>query len=173
MAQPQQPPKIDDNPSTVDPALNKVRKYFDTGKTRTYQFRKDQLTALRKGLIELTKDFDEALNKDLGKGTFENWLCELNLLIAECEHAISHLSTWMKDEPRDTPFTIGPGTSYIVREPLGVVAILGSWNYPLVTSISPLISAIAGGNTVLMKPSEFSPHTTMICKRLFARYLDS
>lgn len=79
----------------------------------------------------------------------------------------------MKEEPRDTPFVIGPGTTYIVREPLGVVAILGSWNYPLVTTLSPMISAIAAGNVVILKPSEFSPHVTMICKRLFARYLDS
>jgi len=157
----------------VDAAITKVRKYFDTGKTKTYQFRKDQLTALKNGMVALAKDFDEALTKDLGKGSFENWLCELNMLNAEVEHAISHLSEWMKTESRDTPFTIGPGTSYIVREPLGVVAILGSWNYPLVTSISPLISAIAAGNTAVFKPSEFSPHVTMICKRLFVRYLDS
>lgn len=79
----------------------------------------------------------------------------------------------MKDEPRDTPFMIGPGQSFIISEPLGVIAILGSWNYPLVTSISPLISAIAAGNVALFKPSEFAPHTSIVCKRLFARYLDT
>ena len=79
----------------------------------------------------------------------------------------------MKDEPRDTPFMIGPGTSYVVKEPLGVVAILGAWNFPLKTTLSPLISAISAGNVVVMKPSEFAPHCTVIFKRLFARYLDS
>lgn len=80
MSQEQQaivPPKIDDNPASVDPALSKVRKYFETGKTKTYQFRVNQLNALKKGIIDLAKDFDEALFKDLGKGSFENWMCEL------------------------------------------------------------------------------------------------
>jgi aldehyde dehydrogenase (NAD+) len=79
----------------------------------------------------------------------------------------------MKDEARDTPFMIGPGKSYIVKEPLGVVAVIGSWNFPLVTTISPMISAIAAGNVVLFKPSEFAPYCSVVFKRLFARYLDS
>lgn len=150
-----------------------MRKYFDTGKTRNYQFRLAQLNALKKGLIELNTDFDNALHKDLGKGSFENWLTEMNLCIREVQHTVDHLKDWIKDEPRDTPFMVGPATSYLITEPLGVVAILGSWNFPLVTTISPLISAIAAGNVVLFKPSEFSPHTSLIFKRLFARYLDS
>ena len=124
-------------------------------------------------MLELKKDVDEALTKDLGKGAFENWLCELNGMNREIQHTLKHLSTWMKDEPADTPFMIGPGQSSIVREPLGVVAILGSWNYPLVTSISPLIAAIAAGNCALFKPSEFAPHTAIVCRRLFARFLDT
>jgi aldehyde dehydrogenase (NAD+) len=169
----QDPPKIEDNPAVVDTALSKVRKYFELGKTRSYQFRVAQLNALKKGVTELTKDFDEALTKDLGKGTFENWLCELMMVTREINHALESLKHWMRDEPRDTPFIIGPGESYLAREPLGVVAILGSWNYPLVTTLSPLVSAISAGNAVIFKPSEFSPYTSVVLKRLFARYLDS
>ena len=104
-----EPPKIDDNPAVVEPALIKVRKYFDLGKTRPYQFRVNQLNALRKGLVELTKDFDDALKKDLGKGSFENWMCELLMVQREIDHTLMHLKEWMSDEPRDTPFMIGPG----------------------------------------------------------------
>lgn len=122
----------------------------------------------------MTKDIDDALFKDLGKGSFENWLCEILMIQREIDHTLQHLKDWMKDEPRDTPaLMVGPGQSYLVKEPLGVVAILGSWNYPLVTTISPMISAMAAGNTILFKPSEFAPHCTVVFKRLFARYLDS
>jgi aldehyde dehydrogenase (NAD+) len=73
----------------------------------------------------------------------------------------------------DTPMLIGPGKSYIIREPLGVVAIIGSWNYPFVTTISPMANAIAAGNTVVLKPSELSPFSAKIIKTLMAMSIDS
>ena len=121
----------------------------------------------------MTKDFDDALQKDLGKGSFENWLLEIGSVSREVDHALNHLKEWMKEEFVDTPFVIGPASSYLVKEPLGVVAVLGSWNFPVSTTLGPLVSAIAAGNAVLIKPSEFSPHTSIVMKRLFARYLDS
>jgi len=73
----------------------------------------------------------------------------------------------------DTGMVVGPAKSYEVREPLGVCAILGSWNYPITTVIGPLVGAIATGNCVVMKPSEFSPHSSVIIKRLIVRNLDT
>ena len=164
---------IQDKPEIVDTALVKVKKTFASGRTRPYHFRIGQLKSLMKGLQSMEKDFDESLRKDLGKGSFENWCFELNNVCREIHHAIANLKTWMEEEKVDTPFLVGPGQSSIIREPLGVVAILGSWNYPLVTSFSPMVDAIAAGNCVLFKPSEISAHTATVCRRLFIRFLDS
>jgi aldehyde dehydrogenase (NAD+) len=79
----------------------------------------------------------------------------------------------MAEECVDTPFMIGPGKSYIVKEPLGVVAVLGSWNYPLYTSLCPMINAIAAGNCVVLKPSEMAPYTSRVLKKIIAFNLDT
>jgi aldehyde dehydrogenase (NAD+) len=78
----------------------------------------------------------------------------------------------MADELVETPLLVGPGSSYIIKEPLGVVAILGSWNYPFVTTISPMATAIAAGNVVILKPSEMCPHSSKMIKTLIAMSLD-
>ena len=78
----------------------------------------------------------------------------------------------MKDIVVDTPMVIGPAKSKIVYEPLGVVLIMGSWNFPLFTTISPLINVIASGNCAVIKPSEISKHSLRKVKALIARYLD-
>ena len=78
----------------------------------------------------------------------------------------------MKDESVDTPLAFGPAKSYIQKEPMGVVAILGSWNFPLATLLGPLVSAIAAGNAVIVKPSEMSPFSAKVIKSLFMRHLD-
>ena len=70
----------------------------------------------------------------------------------------------MTDECVDTPLMLGPAKSYLQREPLGVVAILGSWNYPLATTLAPVVSAITAGNCVLLKPSEMAPFTAKVVK---------
>lgn len=95
------------------------------------------------------------------------------MLDMEINYNLENLKEWMKEEPRDTPMLVGPGSSSIIREPLGIVGCIGSWNFPLVTGLSGFISAMAAGNCVLFKPSEMTPFTSMICKRLFARYLDT
>jgi len=117
-------------------------------------------------------DLSKALTADLEKSDFANWLFELRAVEREIEHALKHLKSWMKDEPVDTPFALGPAKSYLQREPLGVVAVIGSWNYPVATSIGPVVAAIAAGNCVLLKPSEMAPFSAKAMKQLFARFLD-
>jgi aldehyde dehydrogenase (NAD+) len=118
-------------------------------------------------------DLSKALTNDLGKNDFANWTFEINGCIRDAEHTISHLYEWMKDVKVDTPFMVGPGRSSIMAEPLGVCAIIGSWNYPFVTTLMPLIAAIAAGNCVVLKPSESSTHCSKQIRFLFARNLDS
>jgi len=121
----------------------------------------------------LEKDISEAVRKDLGREQFMTWFTEVLIMVTEVEHAISHLKQWMKDESLDTPMSLGPATSRIVYEPLGTVLIVGSWNFPIFTTIGPLVSAIAAGNTAVIKPSELAPFTSNILKKLIFRYLDT
>lgn len=108
----------------------------------------------------------------MGRGGFPSWFIELAGLEGEIEHSLANLKKWMKDISVDTPMLIGPAQSKIVYEPLGVVLIMGSWNYPVFTTISPLINVIASGNCAVIKPSEISRQSSKKIKALIARYLD-
>jgi aldehyde dehydrogenase (NAD+) len=86
---------------------------------------------------------------------------------------MANLKGWMADVVVDTPMTVGPARSRIVYEPLGCVLIIGSWNYPLFTTLIPLVNAIAAGNVAIIKPSELAPHSSNIMKKLIFKWLDS
>lgn len=120
----------------------------------------------------MRKELSQALTNDLSKDDFSNYVFELLLIEREIDHSIAELKKWMKEECVDTPMFVGPGNSYIRPEPLGVVAILGSWNFPMSTSLGPMVSAMAAGNAVILKPSEMSPFSAKAIKSLFARHLD-
>jgi aldehyde dehydrogenase (NAD+) len=83
------------------------------------------------------------------------------------------VAKWAKDEKRQTPMMIAPGSSKVINEPLGVVLIMSAWNFPLVTSFCPLAAAIAAGNSAIIKPSEMAPHTAALVGTLISKYLDS
>ena len=118
------------------------------------QFRADQLKNLIKGLNMMKKDLSDARTKDLGCGAFENDIFEINTCIREAQHTLSHFKSWAKPECVDTPMPVGPGKSYVMKEPLGTIAVIGSWNYPYLTILCPLVAVIASGNTAIVKPSE-------------------
>ena len=169
----QDPPTFPDEPAVVTTAINKVKKTFATGKTRPYAFRLKQLQALEQQMVTMHKELSQARSNDLGLSDFCNWVFELNTVIRDIQHCIASLKENMKAESVDTPLIVGPGKSYIMREPIGVVAIVGSWNYPFVTTISPMATAIAAGNVVVVKPSEFCPFTSKVIKTLMAMSIDS
>lgn len=114
----------------------------------------------------------EAVKKDLGREEFTTWFTELQQVEKEIEFNISNLKTWMQEISVDTPVLIGPAKSKIVYEPLGVVCIIGSWNYPIFTTLGPLVNAIAAGNCAVIKPSEIAPYTLLKLKSFVIRNLD-
>ncbi len=120
----------------------------------------------------MENDFSEAVRKDLGREGFVTWFAELCILKSEVVHTMKMLHKWAADECVDTPTLIGPAKSRIVYEPLGVVLIIGSWNFPLYTTLGPLIHAIAAGNCAIIKPSEISAHSSNMMKRFIMRQLD-
>ena len=164
--------QIKDDASVVETALKKAAKQFADGKTKPISFRITQLKNLKKGLVTLNNDLVESVRKDLGREQFATWFSEISLLNTEIDHAVDNLYKWSKGVSVSTPVYLGPACSKVVYEPLGVVGIIGSWNFPIYTCLSPLISAIAAGNTAVIKPSEIAPNTLLKIKSLLTRSMD-
>ena len=147
-------------------SLQDIREYFNSGNTQTYQFRKEQLLQLKSSLIRHEQDLYDALYKDLKKSPEECWVTENGMVLSELNYALKKLKSWMASDSVPTNLLNLPSSSKIMKEPLGVVLIIGPWNYPLQLLFNPLIGAIAAGNCVVLKPSEFAPATAAIMKKI-------
>lgn len=146
--------------------LQLLKEFYANYNTRNYDFRKRQLQKLKAVLHNYEKDLYDALYSDLKKSVEESWVTEVGFLIAEINFTLKHLKNWMKPKKVPTNLMNLPGKSFIYKEPLGVVLIIGPWNYPLQLLFTPLIGAIAAGNCVVLKPSEFAPATSSVMKKI-------
>lgn len=146
--------------------LNAMRLHFTSGATRSYAFRKQQLLALKKAIIAHEAEIYAALYADLKKSPEECWVTENGFVLSELDHTISWLSAWMEPEYKSTNLLNLPSKSRVMKEPLGVVLIIGPWNYPFQLLLTPLIGAIAAGNCVVLKPSEFAPATDAVMMKI-------
>ncbi len=142
--------------------MNSMRKFFDDGNTRSYAFRKTQLQLLKDLIQRRKKDIEEALYKDLRKSQAEAYATETGLLMAEINMLLNNLQSWMQPRKVSTNLVNKPSSSYIYKDPLGVVLIIAPWNYPLQLLLIPLAAAIAGGNCAVLKPSEHAKHTSAL-----------
>ena len=146
--------------------------YFNSGTTRSIAFRVERLQQLKKAIIAYEKEIVAALFMDLRKSDFEAFGSEIGQVIKEIDFTIKHLHGWAKPQKVGTPMMFLPSTSKVYRDPLGIVLIIGPWNYPFLLTMSPLVSAIAGGNTVFIKPSEEAAHTALFIEKLIAKTFD-
>lgn len=146
--------------------LNSLRQFFDSGATMPYAFRLEQLKKLKQSIIDHESEIYAALYADLKKSPEESWVTENGLVLSELSLAIRQLRRWMAPERVGTNLLNLPSGSRIMKEPLGVVLIIAPWNYPFNLLINPLIGAIAAGNTVVMKASEFAPATAQVMERI-------
>src|SRR5205807_2184073 len=159
--------------TTDYPALvSRHRNYFYSGATRSVEWREGQLTALRAMMTDRAKDFHAALWTDLRRNRTDADLTDVKFLATEAEHALSHMRQWMKPLSVSTPPALGPARVQVRFDPLGLGLIIGTWNYPLMLTLSPLIAAISGGNAAVVKPSEVAPATADVIARLLPEYLD-
>jgi aldehyde dehydrogenase (NAD+) len=109
------------------------------------------------------------LYSDLKKSPEESWITETGFLIAEINYTLKHLHRWMKPKKVPTNLMNLPSKSFVYKEPLGVVLIIGPWNYPLQLLFTPLVGAMAAGNCIVLKPSEFAPATSAVMKNIIER----
>lgn len=142
--------------------IDRQREFFYSGYTKTETFRRENLEKLR-DLVDLYEDEILAcLKVDLGKSNFEAYVSEISFLKEEIKFALDNLSDWMKPIREKTPIQAMPAKSYTLYEPLGVNLIIAPWNYPFLLALDPVVSAIASGNTVILKTSSKTLATTEV-----------
>jgi aldehyde dehydrogenase (NAD+) len=151
----------------------RLRSSFNSGRTRPLAFRQQQLAGLARFFREQESAIANALHDDLGKPAIEAYASEIAYPIREVALARKRLSVWVKPERCATPLFAWPGKCRIHREPLGIVLIIGPWNYPVQLMIVPLIGALAAGNCAILKPSEIAPVTSTLLATVLPMYLDS
>lgn len=151
---------------------NQQKLFFNTGKTQDIQFRKQQLCTLKELLNENENEILAALESDFQKPRFESYATELFVLHQEIDHLLSNLDDWAKPQKTNSSLINFPSKSYIYSKPYGVTLIISPWNYPLQLALNPALGAIAAGNTVILKPSEFSPHTSNLLAELINNTFD-
>ncbi|MCW2856584.1 MAG: alkH [Marmoricola sp.] len=160
-------------PSEAAATLTRLRNYFATGVTRDASWRIGQLEALKRLLVEREREIVEAVKADLGRNDFDAWFGDVAPPTGDVEYALKHLKSWMKPQRRKVPLVQMPGTARIQYEPLGVVLVIGPWNYPVNLSLGPLVAALAAGNCAVLKPSEVAPKTSALMAELLPAYLDN
>jgi aldehyde dehydrogenase (NAD+) len=144
------------------------RTYFETGATRSVAFRKEQLKKLKNAVTVNQNAILNALHTDLHKSAFEGYATEVGIVQEELSFTIKHLSKWAKPKKVKTPLTQFPSTSIQYFDPYGVTLIMSPWNYPFQLAIAPLIGAISGGNTCIIKPSNYSLATSQIIQKIIS-----
>lgn len=156
------------NISAYSLLLEQQRRYFHSGKTLPIDYRKEQLRKLYRSVRNHEVDIAKALFTDLGKSFAESYATETGMVLTEISHTLKHLSHWAKPRRVKTPLTHFGSKSKIHFSPLGVCLIISPWNYPINLTLIPLIGAIAGGNTAIVKPSEYAPATLKILKTILS-----
>ena len=150
----------------------RLRETYRARHTRPVAWRLGQLEALERLMVEREKDFVDALGADLGRNPVDSWLADVAPVVTESKYARKHLRSWLRPEKAKLPMVLQPGKGWVQREPLGVVGIIGPWNYPVFLLLSPLVGAIAAGNCAVIKPSEHTPTVSALLAELLPQYLD-
>lgn len=153
--------------------LKEVREVFNSGKTREISWRRSQLKGILSLLKERESDIFKALNQDLGKHHVEAYRDEIGTVAKSANYALGNLKKWTSSKRAKMTLSSFPSTAKLVHEPLGVVLIISSWNFPFGLSFEPIIGAIAAGNAIILKPSELAPTCSSVLAKTIRDYLDN
>ncbi len=148
--------------------LEKQKAYFASGETLAIDFRIKMLKRLYDKISENEDKIHRALKNDLGKSDFEGFMCEIGMTLSEISFMIKNIKKLARAHKVPTPISQFSSKSYYLPCPYGNVLIMSPWNYPFLLTLSPLIDALAAGNTAIVKPSAYSPATSALVKELLA-----
>lgn len=156
----------------IQKIIENQRTYFSSGQTLDLSVRQRALSSLKAGILRHEEAINEALKADLGKSAFEGYMCETGLTLSEISYMQRHLKRFAAGKTVYTPLAQFHSKSYKTPSPYGVVLIMSPWNYPVLLTLDPLADAIAAGNTVVLKPSAYSPHTSAILEKIIRECFD-
>jgi aldehyde dehydrogenase (NAD+) len=143
-----------------------------SGRTKSFEWRSQQLNNLIRLIDEQRTDIVDALKQDLHKPECETMVMELDFVRNDAVYALNHLKDWMKPQKVAKNLMTLMDDAYIKYEPFGVALIIGAWNYPIQLTIGPMVGALAAGNCVVLKPSEMSVSTAKLLEKICPQYLD-
>ncbi|MFR9774030.1 aldehyde dehydrogenase family protein [Nocardia sp. SC052] len=162
-----------DSGQAIENAVETLRRTFASRRTRGLTWRRNQLAGIERLLSENEALITNALAEDMGRSSAETWMGDIVTPSVEAAYARKNLHKWARRRHTRLPIAAMPGRGWYEYEPLGVVLVIGPWNYPLNLTLGPLVGAIAAGNCVILKPSEYSPATSRLLARLVPHYLDN
>lgn len=148
--------------------IKSQRAYFQTGATLPIDTRLLALRKLKACILKHEPSIHAALRQDLGKSSFESYMCETGLVLSELSYMLKHTKQFAKEKRVHTPLAQFHSRSFQKPSPYGVTLIMSPWNYPFMLTIEPLIDAIAAGNTAVLKPSGYSPATSSVIQKIIA-----
>ncbi len=150
----------------IEEILRQQRIFFASGETLKVDFRIRMLKKLYAAVKKYQPEIEAALKTDLGKSDFEGFMCETGLVLTEISYMIRHAKRFAREKTVTTPLAQFASRSYRQPSPYGNVLIMSPWNYPFLLTVDPLADAIAAGNTVVVKPSAYSPATGAVIERI-------
>ena len=139
------------NELEIKKLIRQQRAFFYKGRTLPVKTRIHMLKRLRCCILKYQEEIRSALKHDLGKSRFESYMCETGLVLDELRYMLGHIREFSKEKAVPTPLSQFASRSYVAPSPYGVVLIMSPWNYPFLLSLTPLVDAIAAGNTVIVK----------------------
>jgi len=157
----------------IQALVTKQREFFFSGNTLPLEYRIRALKSLKQAIIENEHKISEAIRKDLGKSNIEGFMCEIGLVLSEISYMLRHIRRFAKDKTVYTNLAQFASRSYVKSVPYGVTLIISPWNYPFLLSIEPLVDALAAGNTVIIKPSDYSTATSEVIAELISNIFPS
>ncbi|KTD40425.1 aldehyde dehydrogenase [Legionella parisiensis] len=156
----------------IHTVVEEQRKFAAAGQAKNIDFRKQQLQKLKTIIKQNEQLLSEALYADIKKSQFETYLTELAMIYHELDQAIKSVRKWAKPKAKRTDLVLQPGKSFILPEPYGTTLIIGAWNYPYQLTLSPLVAAMAAGNTSIIKPSELPQNTSSALAKIINQNFD-
>ena len=160
------------NETQIRNIVDTQRHFFYSGTTLNVDYRIQALKKLKAAILKYENEINAAIKKDLGKSAFESYMCETGLVLSEISYMLKHTHSFVKGKTVLTPLAQFHSRSYKKPSPYGVVLIMSPWNYPFLLTIDPLVDAIAAGNTAVIKPSAYSPHTSAVIKQMIEECFD-
>ena len=152
----------------IQQIIEKQQHFFAAGATLSVPARLQILKRLKDVIIKRETEIHTSLRQDLGKSNMESYMCETGMVLSELSFMIKHLPSYAKEQRVLTPLAQYVSRSYRKPSPYGTVLIMSPWNYPFMLTMEPLVDAIAAGNTVLVKPSAYSPAVSAVIEKIIS-----